>query len=274
MTRILNFRALRGWLFAGGIAAVTGAAGPVLAAPQILGVSASLDPVPMTCSDGVCTAELTTFCLQRARPSPDPGTRYEAMTAETFILHVGDGGAAVQSRPVGTDVRIESTRGFASIIVTLDERIVEAVGNGNVALAVAPGASVLPVAAADDPDPLSAAEIAYATGPLRALAERVERTEQRRTVAAQVTNRVINTLPSARRLSAARQAALWDDVRSGSRLPSDHPGVERAHDIYGACASLTGQGSTFFLKRCLQARHDDLVHTVNQRYWDRAAAGF
>jgi len=46
---------------------------PAQAAPQILGLIASADPVPMTCVDGTCTAELSSVCLQQHRPTPPTG---------------------------------------------------------------------------------------------------------------------------------------------------------------------------------------------------------
>ena len=38
-----------------------------LAAPQILAVLASEDGISLTCANGICEADLSAFCLQRAR---------------------------------------------------------------------------------------------------------------------------------------------------------------------------------------------------------------
>ena len=54
---------------------------PAQAAPQILGLMASAEPVPMTCVDGTCTAELSSVCLQQQRPTPLTGTVYRPAKA-------------------------------------------------------------------------------------------------------------------------------------------------------------------------------------------------
>mgnify|MGYP006242207345 CR=1 FL=1 len=44
--------------------------GRLEAAPQILGLVASLEATPMTCENGTCFAEFLTFCLQEQRETP------------------------------------------------------------------------------------------------------------------------------------------------------------------------------------------------------------
>ena len=56
------------------------------AAPQVLGLVATAEPVQMQCVRGTCSADLTTVCLQQRRASPAKGQRYlihdaDAMTA-------------------------------------------------------------------------------------------------------------------------------------------------------------------------------------------------
>ena len=37
------------------------------AAPQMLGVVASAEPMPLRCEGGVCSIELSSFCLEKER---------------------------------------------------------------------------------------------------------------------------------------------------------------------------------------------------------------
>ena len=50
------------------------AGGTAQAAPQVLGLQASLQPTPMICTDKGCRADLSAFCLQQQRADPTPGT--------------------------------------------------------------------------------------------------------------------------------------------------------------------------------------------------------
>ena len=52
------------------IAPAQGSAGE----PQILGLIATLAPVPMTCSADACSVEVSAFCLQQHAAVPDRGT--------------------------------------------------------------------------------------------------------------------------------------------------------------------------------------------------------
>jgi len=48
------------------------AGGTAQAAPQVLGLQASLQPTPMICTDKGCRADLSAFCLQQQRADPKP----------------------------------------------------------------------------------------------------------------------------------------------------------------------------------------------------------
>jgi len=260
-------------LVAGLMVVGSGMVQPTKAATQILGVIATLDPVPMACVDGICTAQLSSFCLQKERNAPGYGIHYEFQTADQLRLWVVSVDGSIATRDVGHDVTIMTERGYSSVTVSLAETVIDELGGGFASLVVPQSVSALPVPIENDKDPLVESEIAYVTGPLRNLAIRVVEHDKRRTVAAQVTNQLINTLPRTSRMSATQRLTLWDDAMGNSVLASDEPGVLRAKDIYGACRELTGQGNTFFFKRCLESRHDDLMNNVNMRYWQRAGSG-
>ena len=72
--------------FAGTLATAVLAAAPVAAAPQILGVVASIAPVEMSCTVDTCTAQLSAFCLQRERDVPAEHAAYRAADPGAFTL--------------------------------------------------------------------------------------------------------------------------------------------------------------------------------------------
>src|SRR5258706_119689 len=65
------------------------------AAPQVLGLVASIRPTPMQCTAAGCRADLSAFCLQQQRPDPGLGTAYRPAPNAAITLIVtsksGDG---------------------------------------------------------------------------------------------------------------------------------------------------------------------------------------
>ena len=60
--------------------------GRASAAPQILGLVATTAPTPLTCSDGMCSAQFSAFCLQQHRISPTAGTAYRPAKGTALTL--------------------------------------------------------------------------------------------------------------------------------------------------------------------------------------------
>ena len=93
------------------------------AAPQMLGLIASNGPVPLSCAGGTCTAELSSFCLQRDRDVPPAGTAYRPVddTGLTLVATLADG--QTRRLPAGDRLRIESERNYTAVAV--EERVGE-----------------------------------------------------------------------------------------------------------------------------------------------------
>jgi len=142
------------------------------AAPQALGLEASNGiPTPLRCEAGLCSGVVSSFCLQFGRPSPGPGSDYS--------LAEGGGITLVGQRANGSAIRlsadslvtIRSRSGFSSVTISVPDSQLRTMGVVKAAIEIAPLTSVLPVAIAGDSDPQTLAEIAYATGPQRRLAQ-------------------------------------------------------------------------------------------------------
>ena len=74
-----------------------GLRGQATAATQILGLAATGGPVPLHCEDGRCTAEFSSFCLQRDRKGPGFEAQYRVGDGQDLTLVVVDG-AGVERR--------------------------------------------------------------------------------------------------------------------------------------------------------------------------------
>ncbi len=144
-----------------------------LAAPQILAVLASDAGIPLTCTEGVCAADLSAFCLQRDRPAPDFGTVYVPAAPGAFTLVVTDANGGERRLPAAEHVTFMEHRGFTAVSARMPEDALAGLGAVSAAIEVGADASLVPVPRAGDPDPLTADEIAHAAGPLRVLATRI-----------------------------------------------------------------------------------------------------
>ncbi len=82
----------------------------------MLGVVATLEPVPLTCTRGVCSAEFTAFCLQERRASPARGTAYTAHDPRRIVLTGAKKGTGKTVRLAAADVLgIAAERGHSAV---------------------------------------------------------------------------------------------------------------------------------------------------------------
>src|SRR5262249_38837285 len=138
-------------------------AGPaVQAAPQALGIVASLAPTPMLCTDKGCRADLSAFCLQQQREDPHPGTVYH-MAPGTQVTLVVTGHDGQQRRvEAGRYLSFTDDRGFAAITARLTPQALSQLDAASVAIEVGRDATLLPHSVAGDTNPQGEDEVALA----------------------------------------------------------------------------------------------------------------
>ena len=243
------------------------------AAPQILDVVATAQPLPMTCEDGVCTVELSAVCLERDRSTPQDGTPYQAIEAGklTLVITAADG----SERQVAAEpyVRISSVRGYTAVAVSLAESDARNLGAVKLALAVGPQLALAPVTVAGDDRPLSEEEIAEARTSLSAIAGDVAQRGPD-AIAARVLNRLINLVPRGQTVDGATADALW--VQATGRPPRFEdlePGFGQAALFFSYCRSNAESLGASTLRGCLGLSHDALMSGVNSEYWRIVGAG-
>ncbi|MGH7186788.1 MAG: hypothetical protein ACREIB_11000, partial [Pseudomonadota bacterium] len=183
---------------------------PAAAAPQVLGVVASITPVPLACKGETCTAQLSAFCLQRERDVPLERTAYRAADPKAFTLIATRGDGTSIRLPADDQVAFASAFGYASVRITVPSELLGGVDAVTLAVEVAPGAAVVPVPVAGDPEPLGDDEIALATGPLRELASRHFDEPSTARDAAQVVEAMVNGLPRRFWEGPKDQSTLWN----------------------------------------------------------------
>ena len=249
------------------------------AAPQILGVIASVTPIPLVCRGKSCSAELTTFCLQEWSSTSKLGTFYEPTG--------GDGLTLIGHRTDGVDVALESDAttfeslgGFASIYVELSRQVLEERGLTSASVIVGSLVSFLPVPIPNDPDPQTELDIKIATGPLRQVAVDILHEGDERTAAAGMINCVIALLPDTEEEALATSDGGWRKLASNISLVHDgSPAKDLAQREYALCHTEIGpvlmnhDYRLLRMRKFLSSKHDGLVLPRAQQYWATVDAG-
>lgn len=244
------------------------------AAPQILGLVASAEPLPMTCEGGTCVVELSAFCLERDRSMPEDGTPYQALEAGKLTLVVTAADGSERRIPAEPYVRIASARGYSAVAVSLPEQAAQALGAVKLALAVGPQLALAPEAVEADRQPLSEEEIARARTTLIAIAGDVVERGAPEAVAARILNRLINLVPRERTVDEAAAGGLWLQAAGRPfRLSDPEPGFGQAGLFFDYCRTSAVSLGASTLRGCLAMSHDALMSGVNSEYWRIVGSG-
>lgn len=236
------------------------------AAPQILGLVATAGPVPMQCDGGRCTALLSAFCLQKERLPPDFGTAYTPYEgAQITVVVTAAGGESRRLNGAGL-LEFRSDYGYTAIRAGLPLSAIVGEEPVSVALEVGPRVSMLPRPVAEDSAPLTDAEIALATGPLRLAAESVLEGGSETARTARTTVALVNALPESGDMPRAGREAVWSRIAA-----ADAPAAAR--HTFEACSRTVDQSVGYSLRKCLEERHEQLQVENTRAYWD-SLAGF
>ena len=258
---------------------IFGTGAPVaVAAPQVLALVPTDQAIPLHCDGQTCSTRVSTFCLQRWRPSPEAGVRYVATGGEGLrLIGIGTDGAI---RPLGHDLNasIIATFGSSAVEIEVSQKSLAAAGVEHAMLRVGDGVSLVPVALPGDANPQSDQDIALATGPLRDAADFILRRNGESIAVASLVNRTIGLVPNP--YSNQTQGPI--DVRSEifRSLPSDEAreGVRGTlDDIFDRCeVGTAGQESKFrdlLTRECLGRQHDKLITPIRESVWKAIETG-
>ena len=251
------------------LALAASSAGHAAAAPQILGVMASIAPVEMTCTAETCTAQLSAFCLQRERDVPVEHTGYRPADPTAFRIVARRSDGTIAQVPLDARASFTSAFGYASVRVVVPSALLTELGAASLAVEVIPAAAVVPVPVAGDPDPLGETEIALAIGPLRALASRHFDEPSISRDAAHLIEAVVNGFPVQSWEGPVDRAGLWDrQVTPDLSAAASPDALALARSIYENCLP-----SSYSMRQCLQLKHMNLLSDANRAYWDEATPG-
>jgi hypothetical protein len=235
------------------------------ASPQILALLSTEGPVPMACQGATCTAELSAFCLEEKRATPESGTVYRAADGARLTLIVTASDGSVREIDGGALASFASLRDMTAVRVTVERA---ALGDAaRVAIRAGEETALLPLPSLRYGTPHSLAEIAHAVGPLRAAGARhVDRSAE--AAVARDLSRALNILQQADEAAALMLAGAAAPVVQGcaARVAEDRERRKATIGIYGYWTgrSIVGEPS---LRACLEEAHGTLMTRLNRRFW-------
>jgi len=242
------------------------------AAPQMLGLPQTAGAAPLFCSGGICTAELSAFCLQADRDAPRAGTIYKPVDPNSIFLRLTRADGSVISRPVAKFVRFTSARGHFAVRIAIDKATLARLGAVKAAIRVGRQVSLLPNPVAGDKRPHKAAEIRSVSRELRAEAAPLADGDRPDAVAARALNRAINLLPFGDDTDPRWRRSLWSKATKGVQGKNASPvGLGLVRHWQKICRGYPRQRGAYRL--CLERGHDSLIGQVNRDYWKITGAG-
>jgi hypothetical protein len=243
--------------------------GSAEASPQILGIVASNGALPLTCGAEGCHADLSTFCLQQPRANPELGQRYEIADADKVTIVGTRADGETVRLPAAPFMTFASARGFTSVEVTMPAPTMARLGLAAVAIEVAREASLIPVAAGNDPDPQSSDEIVLALGAYRQQGSTYFDDSSEAADAIRLTNRMINDLPKHERQATDTDGHLIDGaLLSHAATLADPAGIKLARSYHETCiVKVDVTHHVDSMRSCLQGTHDRLVTNTNIDFW-------
>lgn len=255
-----------------GVALVSATFGGAQAAPQVLGLIATNDAVPLTCRHGECAAEFTAICLQPDRASPAPGKVYEAAGGEgvTVVAETTDG--RQMTLPAEGLVTYTALRGHNAVRLSIPGRRLNQLGIKRAALKVGKLVSLIPTPMVGDTRPQSVAEIELATGPFRQLAAKLVDSGGIQLETARVTRDVLNGLPWRGRSTAEERHAAWQRALGAKAAQASTDALARAERAFRDCEEVSATG-VLTMRACLGSKHDSMIGMLNNEYWDALNAG-
>lgn len=247
--------------------------GTANAAPQSLGLVATAQPVPMICGDGGCVAQLSSFCLQRDRKSPNYRTPYNVDGGTGLWLHLTDADGGRRTVPAEGLARLVSTRGYTAIEANVSTADMAALGAVEISVEVGKLVTLFPEVIPDDPDPITAPEEAFARGQARHLAAGFIDSPEGLGDTIDILNRAINSITTKTRLSGEGRRELWSRV-AGVPLDNALDGrTRRAAGMFSGCLDDLRRRMIFGLRNCLEGRRDYLLIHANLRLWNALETG-
>lgn len=242
------------------------------AAPQMLGVVATSQPLKLECGTETCTVELSTFCLQSERDTPDRHYVYTPHDLSVFKVLASNEAGETTEVPL-TAAKVRAERGYTAARIEFSVHDLKEKGLSARSLRVADGGVLVPMPVPGDPNPILEGEVEHVIASLQPVANKIFKLHSNEFEAIKVVSRVLSETPTAGRLKKQDRENLWQNTFGETARESIGPGMHRAADVVGYCQYRTSQGRFFSVRRCLEQRLDGMMMNLNTDYWKAVKPG-
>lgn len=249
-----------------------GFAPAVHAAPQLLGVVATQAPLKFECEGGVCRADVSTFCMQAERETPDRHQGYSAHNPDVFRIVASTADGKLVRVALG-NAQFASERGYTSTRVHIQTQWLTAQGLTPVGIEAGKGGVLVPTPMPGDANPIKPGEVEYAMASLQPVADKIFKKHGADYEAVQIVNRVLNEIPAKGRMAKNARDNLWENTFGETARESVGDAMHQAADVVGYCQVRTKQGRFFSVRRCLEQRLDGMLMNINTDYWQAVQPG-
>jgi hypothetical protein len=206
--------------------------------------------------------------MLKERRAPHDGESYQLAGDDQVQVVVTARDGTTHSLPSTDLVKFEAYMSYTAVRVEVDQTRLAALDPVDVAVQVAPRATLLPEPSVAFKRPLTKGEIALVTGPLRAAAEPIFEEDSARNDAVRVTGLLVNALPFGG-VADGQFEAVWQQVAetAGAANPE---GLTVARRSYQACRNTVAHEMYATLRTCVARKHQRLILEMNREYWDNS----
>jgi len=241
-----------------------------IANPQVLAAMPTGKPVELVCRGNVCSAELSTICLQPSRSVPPLGTPYliHSKHAAAVTLHGHAAGRRTISLPSFL-IKAKSKRGQTAVTFQVPRKILEKRGLQSVSISIGRMVALIPLATKNGTATQSQREVEVATAGLRQIGESWRMTNSDNLTIARITSRIRNALvgtvsPSPKTINQLLQDALERENSIPEQI------LQSSRGLVAVCQR---RAQISIVSQCLADYHDQIMIGVNSKFWSTLKSG-
>lgn len=244
------------------------------AATQPLALMSTQGEVRLACSGEQCAATFSSYCLLNERRSPPAGTAYRPASAEGIRVVGRDRRGVEVSLDPARVLKMTALRTQVAVRLSIAKSHLAKLGLSQVSVVVGELVTLLPVAEAGDENPLSEAEIAFATGPLRQAGRSIIDKIAGRGETVRWLSALGNSLPrDLAEETLVREQVVQEAVAGPAMAAMSEEARGLARGVVAGC-NLDVQLQIYpSLRLCVESAHDAQLWNLNADYWQAVNTG-
>ncbi len=236
----------------------------VRADPQILAAVPVGEPLELVCDGSTCEVEFSAICLQPDRHLPQPGTSYKVLTGDLGSVVLSGYSAAGQTISLDPGLlKVASRRGQTAIRFSVAKEVLKQRGLRSVSVDFDRAIALVPQPAEDGSVPQTKADIDDAVSGLRLLGQVWADNNVDNMAVARITIRMTNRLPISGHVPNAESDRLLQ-LAVGQEAAISPRALDSSRRLVALCQRRSQYTA---MRKCLADIHDQIMRSLNGRYW-------